>query len=61
MKYFYALATVFLMSTIIGGALMALGSIALWSIDTLFDVTWISDKAYGYWAIFALSFTAPLF
>lgn len=60
-KYFYALATVFLMSAIIGGALMALGSIALWSIDTLFDVTWISDKAYGYWAIFALSLTAPLF
>ena len=59
--YFYMMASVFLMSAIIGGALMALGSIALWSVDILFDVSWISDKAYGYWAIFALAFSAPIF
>ena len=60
-KYFYAMATVLLMSIIIGSLIMILGSIALWSIDTLFDITWIGEKGYGYWTIIAYSLTAPLF
>ena len=60
-KYFYAMATVLLMSIIIGSLIMILGSIALWSIDTLFDITWIGQRGYGYWTIIAYSLTAPLF
>ena len=55
------MATVLLMSIIIGSLLMILGSIALWSIDTLFDITWIGQRGYGYWTIIAYSLTAPLF
>lgn len=38
---------------------MALGSIALWSIDTLFGVSF--DDAYGYLAVIAFCTIAPFF
>ena len=60
-RYFYAIATAFLTAMIMSGILMILGSIALWSIDILFTVDWIGDKAYGYMAIFSFAFVAPLF
>jgi len=58
-RYFYAIATILLMSVIIGGAIMILGSIALWSIDILFDMDF--DDAYGYLAVIAFSLIAPFF
>ncbi len=59
--YFYSIAIAFLTAMIMSGILMILGSIALWSIDILFTVDWIGDKAYGYMAIFSFAFVAPLF
>lgn len=57
--YFVEIATILLSSLIVGGAIMALGSIALWSIDTL--LTSVDDDAYGYLASFAFVFFAPFF
>jgi hypothetical protein len=57
--YFIEIATVLLTSVIVGGAIMALGSIALWSIDTLLIT--VDSDAYGYLASFAFAFFAPFF
>jgi hypothetical protein len=50
------------MSTVVGGVLMLLGSIAIASVIALFDISWSHvDDLYGNWAVFALSLTAPLY
>lgn len=61
-SYFYKVSVVFLWSCILGGALFALGAIAISAVFTLFDLSWThTDKLYGDWAVFALSFITPLF
>jgi Domain of unknown function (DUF4153) len=63
-NYFIQVAWVFLMALVVGGALMALGAIAIGSVSALFDVirTWSElSKLYGNWAVIALSLVAPLY
>jgi hypothetical protein len=63
-NYFIQVAWVFLMSLVVGGALVALGFIAIGSVSALFDVVrnWSDlDKLYGNWAVVALSLVAPLY
>lgn len=50
---------ILLTSSVVGGAVMALGSIALWSIDTLLFT--VDNDAYGYLASIAFAFIAPFF
>lgn len=53
---------VVLMSVVVGGVLMLLGSIAIASVVTLFDIDWTyTSDLYGNWAVFALTLTAPLY
>ncbi len=58
-RYFYHIAMILLTSSMVGGAIMALGSIALWSIDILLFP--IDEVAYGYLASIAFTFIAPFF
>ena len=63
-NYFIQIAWVFLMALVVGGALMALGAIAIGSVSALFDVirTWSElSKLYSNWAVIALSLVAPLY
>lgn len=60
-RYFYAMATILLMSGVIWWAVMALGSIAIASIDALFDVTWVNSNSYTYTAVLAFCTIAPIF
>ncbi len=58
----YATVIKTLMSMIVGIITMLLGFIALSSIFTLFDITFIEeDHWFGYWASFSLVFFAPIF
>lgn len=50
---------ILLTSSVVGGAVMALGSIALWSIDMLLFT--VDSDAYGYLASGAFAFIAPFF
>ena len=52
------------MALVVGGSLMALGAIAIFSVSTLFDVVrnWSElDKLYANWAVISLSIIAPLY
>ncbi|MBP9778988.1 DUF4153 domain-containing protein [Candidatus Gracilibacteria bacterium] len=62
-NYFSLVAWTLLMSSIIGGALLALGFIALGSIFALFDINDIFDegKLYASWAVIALAFVSPIY
>lgn len=62
-NYFTRVAWTFLMASIIGIALLALGMIALTATIELFDLSQHIDtgKWYGYWAVLALVFFAPLY
>ena len=62
-NYFTHVSWTLLMSVITGVALFILGSIALWSIQALFDFRDFThyDKLYGYWATFALALIAPYY
>lgn len=60
-KYFYSMATVFLMSAIMGWLLWGLGSIAIWSVEVLFEPTFITANTFAYWAVIALALKAPIF
>jgi Domain of unknown function (DUF4153) len=63
-NYFIQVAWVFLMALVVGGALMALGAIAIGSVSALFDVirTWSElSKLYSNWAVIALFLVAPLY
>ena len=60
--YFYRTSLVFLISAIVGGTLLFLGSIAIGSVFALFDLAMLDKrKVFMYWTIFALAFFAPLF
>ncbi len=62
-NYFSRVAWIFLMSAIVGLAVVALWYIAIGSVTTLFnlsDFIW-NGKIYGYWAVFSLSLVAPLY
>jgi len=60
--FFYTVATVFLISFILGGVLALLGNVAIWSVISLFDLRDVlTEKAYGDWMITALSLLAPFF
>jgi len=61
-NYFTQISWVVLMSLVVGGALMLLGSIAIGSVIALFDIDWShTSDLYGNWAVIALSLTAPLY
>lgn len=62
-NYFTQVAWAFLMSGLVGGAVMALGSIAIGAVGTLFDLnTLINEwKMYENWAVAALALAAPLY
>lgn len=62
-NYFTHVSWAMLMATIVGGSLVALGSIALGTVGALFDVhTPISDwHLYENWFILALAIIAPLY
>lgn len=62
-NYFIQVTWVILMSILVGGSLMALGSIAIGSIVTLFDLqTWMDrNHLFENWAIIALSIIAPFY
>lgn len=62
-NYFTQMSWVVLMSVVVGGVLMLLGSIAIWSVLALFDIeTWVDEwDLFGNWAVIALSLTAPLY
>lgn len=62
-NYFTRVTWALLMSSIVGGALMALWSIAIAAIGTLFDLNEIINtwKLYENWLVFALAFIAPLY
>lgn len=54
---------VVLMSVVVGGVLMLLGSIAIASVLALFDIeAWIDEgDLFGNWAVVSLTLTAPLY
>ena len=58
--YFYKIATLFLVSTILGWLLFALWAIAIWTIETLFWLG-IYNNVYGDWSIIAMIIFTPLF
>jgi hypothetical protein len=62
-NYFSLVAWALLMSAITGGALLALGFIAISSVFALFDIRDIFEewKFYANWAVVALAFTAPIY
>jgi hypothetical protein len=62
-NYFTQVAWAFLMSTLVGGAMMALGSIAIGAVGTLFDLNTLVNewKMYENWAVAALALAAPLY
>ena len=62
-NYFSRTAWTLLMSTIVGGALVALGFIAISSVIALFDLSSFvqESKIYGNWAVISLSLIAPLY
>lgn len=60
-SYFYSIAVIFLVSSILGWILFVLGSIGISTIDTLFSVSFINGDTYWNWAIIALAWITPLF
>jgi len=62
-NYFTQIAWIFLMSDLVGVAVMGLGSIAIGAVGTLFDINpLISEwKMYENWMVIALSLAAPLY
>ena len=62
-NYFTKIAWTLLMSCIVGGALIALGFIAISSVMALFELSSFFEegKIYGNWAVLALSLIAPLY
>jgi Domain of unknown function (DUF4153) len=61
-NYFTQISWVVLMSVVVGGVLMTLGSIAIGSVIALFDIDWSSTAdLYGNWTVIALSLIAPLY
>lgn len=62
-NYFTQISWVVLMSVVVGGALMLLGSIAIASVLALFDIdAWVDEgDLFGNWAVIAISLTAPLY
>lgn len=60
-EYFTSMAGIILMSGVVGGAVMALGAIALASVDALFDVMWVESDTYSSLAVMAFACFAPLF
>lgn len=62
-NYFTQVSWAVLMSIVIGGVLMILGSIAIASVLALFDIaSWVnSSDIYANWAIISLSMIAPLY
>jgi hypothetical protein len=62
-NYFTLMAWTFLMSFVVGGALLVLGFIAISSVLALFEISsWVDEgKLFGNWAVIALSLVAPLY
>ncbi len=62
-NYFTQVAWAFLMSGLVGGAVMALGSIAIGAVGILFDLnTLVNDwKMYENWAVAAIALAGPLY
>lgn len=61
-NYLYTTLCAFILSFVIGILVLALGMIAIASMDALFWITWkVSDYLYQYWVIFATILVAPLF
>lgn len=62
-NYFTQVAWTFCMSAIVGGALMALWSIAISAVGALFDINPLINewKMYENWGVIALSLAAPLY
>ncbi len=62
-NYFTQVAWAFLMSGLVGGAVMALGSIAIGAVGTLFDLNiFINEwKMYENWAVAAIALAGPLY
>lgn len=62
-NYFTYVAWTFCMSAIVGGALMALWSIAISAVGALFNIKPIINewKLYENWAVIALALAAPLY
>jgi hypothetical protein len=62
-NYFYKISLSFLIAFILWWVLFALWAIWIWAVITLFDIRDFLDEwdLFGYWAVFALSFTAPIF
>lgn len=58
--YFYSIATVFLISTILGIILVILWAIWIFAVETLFDI-WISDDTLLNWIVLATIFITPSF
>lgn len=62
-NYFSWVAWTLLMTGIVGGALIALGFVAIASVMALFDLSTLvqENKLYGNWAVMALSLIASLY
>lgn len=62
-NYYIFVSWVFLMSIIVGLALLALGSTAIMAVTTLFDIRDLMNewKLYTNWMIISLSFISPLY
>jgi hypothetical protein len=62
-NYFTLVAWTELMAAIVGGASLALGTIAIGSVVTLFDLRSVmeTDKIFGTWATLSLALIAPLY
>ncbi|GAB0174724.1 MAG: hypothetical protein HHAS10_06030 [Candidatus Altimarinota bacterium] len=62
-NYYSRVAWTFLMSSIVGVSLVLLGSIAIGSVVSLFELSSIIDeeKYYGIWITFSLAFIAPMY
>jgi Domain of unknown function (DUF4153) len=62
-NYFTQISWVVLMSLVVGGVLMLLGSIAIASVLALFDIeSWVDEwDLFGNWAVVSLILTAPLY
>ena len=62
-NYFILISWMFLMAVIVGGSVMALGSIAIGSVLALFDIADLIDewKLFANWAIISLVLVAPIY
>jgi hypothetical protein len=59
--YFYNISVVILISFVLGWILFALWTIAIATVDALFDINMIWSKTYWNWAILSLGLITPLF